>query len=1198
MTYEQIHNLFKQRYNQTNWKQFLGEAFAKSRLLATPETLTGIDSNVASQVQKLGYITLNENGIERQIAVYEVTLAQGIILERNRVGLRNLLRKYWKDIDAAFIAYHRPETPNWRFTYVSELTGYEADGEFVKIKTEPKRYTYVLGEGESTRTAAERFTAIATKSSKATLDDVKEAFSVEKLSKAFFDEYKKHYDIFCDFMVSKPNIRQTIFNGDEKGIRDFNKKLLGRIVFLYFIQKKGWLGVPAKSDWGKGDFNFLTNLFKNTKNPDLFYSELLSKLFFDTLNTKRKDDLIELVKGEPCRIPYLNGGLFEEDDKKHRNLIFPANLFKSLFEFFNQYNFTIYEDDPNDHTVAVDPEMLGHIFENLLEDNKDKGAYYTPKEIVHYMCQESLIEYLTTWFENKGYEVVGYIGFDKPDQPKLFSANEGRKGQMILEADNKATGKQIDRILIEKLLKKKLDDDDKKLIKKHSAEFHNALNSVKICDPAIGSGAFPMGLLHEIFTAKQTLHTFEHGNTKTFDASGVKLNIIQNSIYGVDIEKGAVDIARLRFWLSLIVDEEKPKALPNLDYKIVVGNSLVSKLGDDIIDIDWTLNETSHGLFGADLAKQKGDLLKKICKEQKEFFNPDSDKKKLAAEIRKLKIDLLITQLELMISTKGIETKPNGIGKKLAEQTELYLQTLGWKNSIKDLQKLKNKPELPLHFFDWKLDFPEVLNEMINPNFGFDIIVMNPPYIGEKGNKDKFQLVKQTGLGKFYQKKMDYFYFFFHEAINISKYNGFISAITTNYYVTATGATQLRNDLKTRTSITKFVNFGESKVFPSALGQHNLITFLSRKTIKNPTEVLTVNKKGLIDSQTLNNIFSKFDSDTTIQNLSKVKLFDGNESYIRIVTTGNLNSDNKIESILDRIKTKGTELGVICEVNQGLRTGADKVSPKHIAEYGENKNYDLGDGIFILKKNEVDSLELLPSEKKRIKNLFKNSDIDKYIVNERTNLKLIDIFWPNDRSINLKEYPNLIGHLKKFKTILEGRKENANGLDKAMAKGLYYFGAVRRKLDFSLPKIVSPQRSKRNIFGYTEKEWFASADVYYITDSSNKQNLKYILALLNSNLYYVWLCHKGKVKGNMLELYQKPLSETPIFQAPKNLQNRVVKMVDKIISQKQNNEDTTALELEIDNLVYKLYELTYEEVKVIDPKFSLSKAAYEAIKIE
>jgi len=694
MTQEQIHNLFKHGYNQVNWKQFLGETFVKARLLASPETLVGIDNNVAKQALKLGHILLDENGIERQISVYEVTLAQGIILERNRVGLRNLLRKYWKDIDAAFIVYQNTDSKKWRFTYVSELTGYDSEGEFVKIKTEPKRYTYVLGEGESTRTAAERFALIAKKANQATLVDVKEAFSVEKLSKAFFDEYKKHYDIFCDFMVSKPNIRQAIFNGDEKGIRDFNKKLLGRIVFLYFIQKKGWLGVPVASKWGEGNFNFIADLFDKCKNPDLFYSELLSKLFFDTLNSKRKDDLIELVKGQPCRIPYLNGGLFEEDDKKHRNLIFNAQLFKNLFNFFNQYNFTIYEDDPNDHTVAVDPEMLGHIFENLLEDNKDKGAYYTPKEIVHYMCQESLIEYLCT--------------------------------SLQIEAKEKEA--------ITNLLKKKEIDA---ILKPEIQNINKALDSVKICDPAIGSGAFPMGLLHEIFTAKQTLHAFEFGNTTKFDASAVKLNIIQNSIYGVDIEKGAVDIARLRFWLSLIVDEPEPKALPNLDYKIVVGNSLVSKLGDDIIDIDWTLNESSHGLFGAELALQKAELLKKLSKEQKEFFSPDSDKKKLAADIRNLKIDLLINQLQLMVTTKGIETKPNGNGKTIVKQTERYLETLGWKQQIEKLKKLKVKPEATLHFFDWKLDFPEVMNEQVTTNEGFDIVIGNPPYGAKLNATDK-----------------------------------------------------------------------------------------------------------------------------------------------------------------------------------------------------------------------------------------------------------------------------------------------------------------------------------------------------------------------------------------------------------------------------------------------------------------------------
>lgn len=141
ITQEQIQQMFKQGYNQADWIQFLGQTFAQAQLFAKTENLTGIDDKVASRALKLGYISLNENGIERQIAIYEVELAEGIILERNRVGLRNLLRKYWKNIDAAFIVYHNPEHKKWRFTYVSELTGYDADGSFKKIQTEPKRYT-------------------------------------------------------------------------------------------------------------------------------------------------------------------------------------------------------------------------------------------------------------------------------------------------------------------------------------------------------------------------------------------------------------------------------------------------------------------------------------------------------------------------------------------------------------------------------------------------------------------------------------------------------------------------------------------------------------------------------------------------------------------------------------------------------------------------------------------------------------------------------------------------------------------------------------------------------------------------------------------------------------------------------------------------------------------------------------------------
>ena len=983
MTQPQIKDIFNQRYNQTKWKQFLGQTFANAQLLSTPKTLTGIDINVASNAQNLGYILLDENGIERQIAVYEVTLAPGIILERNRVGLRNLLRKYWQNIDAAFIAYHRPESANWRFSYVSELTGYDAEGESIKIKTEPKRYTYLLGESESIRTAVERFERIIKKGSKATLDDVKEAFSVEKLSKTFFDEYKKHYDIFCKYMVSQPGIYQTIFNGDEKAIRDFNKKLLGRIVFIYFIQKKGWLGVPKNESWGKGDFNFLTNHFQNFQHPELFYQDFLSVLFFDTLNTKRPDDLIELVAGKPCRIPFLNGGLFEEENKNHRNLIFDTNLFKNLFNFFDQYNFTIYEDDPNDHTVAVDPEMLGHIFENLLEDNKDKGAYYTPKEIVHYMCQESLIEYLTTWFESHGYNIISYTSIGNPEQPELFPVNQGRQGQLELEIIVESESKQIDRILIEKLLKKNLDDQDQKLIKQYSAEFNQALDRVKICDPAIGSGAFPMGLLHEIFTAKQTLHIFEFGNTTDFNASGVKLNIIQNSIYGVDIERGAVDIARLRFWLSLIVDEPEPKALPNLDYKIVVGNSLVSKLGDDIIDIDWNIDQTAHGLFGHDLAKEQRLLLNKISQEQKEFFSPDSDKKKLSADIRNLKIDLLINQLELMVKTQdqGQETEPKAVNfkdkKNFVKATEEYYETIGWKNTITQLKKLKTQPELSLNFFNWKLDFPEVMNDQVVENVGFDIVIGNPPYVRQERLGQELKEILKKGFPHVANGTADLYVYFFALGLKIFKKKGVLFFITLNKFLKTKYGVELRNELANKYDIDLIIDFFELPVFQAATDSS--ITKIINSNNKSDTRYYPV--KTLINLNLFEITFGSYQK--VIKDKTEWKFINGKHNSIL----------GKVE--LDSIPLKEYTNN---KIYFGIKTGLNEA--------------------FELSKEEAEYL-LKTESKYLVKKFAKSTDITKYSLKNSNRYFLVTGY---DLDIKAK-YPSAFNYLKKFENKLIKRQD-------------------------------------------------------------------------------------------------------------------------------------------------------------------------------
>lgn len=1123
MTRDQIQHMFKHGYNQTAWKKFLGETFANANLLTTPEILTGIDSNVADKVFKLGYININEDGIERQIAVYEVELSKGIILERNRVGLRNLLRKYWKNIDAAFIVYHHADDSastargKWRFTYVSELTGYDSEGKFQKIQTEPKRYTYVLGEGESTRTATDRFFDIAEKGSKATLADIKNAFSVEKLSKSFFDEYKEHYTHFCDFMTERPGIQSAIFNGDEKAIRDFAKKMLGRIVFIYFIQKKGWMGVPAGSKWGEGDFNFLSGHFDNFQNKDLFYQNFLCPLFFETLNCKREDDLADYTKlgSGMCRIPYLNGGLFDEENVKYRNIVFDGRLFQNLFDFFNQYNFTIYEDDPNDQTVAVDPEMLGHIFENLLEDNKDKGAFYTPKEIVHYMCQESLIEYLTTWFEGRGYEVVLNTAIGKETSPELFPINEGKKGQLELVAPAADTGKKVDRTLIEKLLKKQLDTDDKQLVIKHADEFHTALDNVKICDPAIGSGAFPMGLLQEIFTAKETIWQFQHGNLKDFPASEIKLNIIQNSIYGVDIEKGAVDIARLRFWLSLVVDEEMPNPLPNLDYKIVVGNSLVSKLGDEIIDIDWSEKVTADAT-----KKLKKDIhlnLNKLYEKQKQFFKFSGDKKHLQQEIRNLKIDVLISQLNLDKYRYLEKNTSSGnlfemTAKEKIADTERKLKIASFDKILKDLQRIKEQPEKPLYFFDWKLDFPEILNENLNPNPGFDIVIGNPPYVdSENMIKNQPNLREHIALSYLSAKGNWDLYIPFHElAIRLIKNNGVKSYISPNKWLSIAYSAEFRK-LYTK-YLYKICNCNDVKVFDA--GVTPVISFFK----KTKTNYFRVDKVSL-----------NF-------NFNSIQTFYNNE--INENSLGILLSD--FSNILIKIKNiKGRFSDWInCE------------NP-----FTTNEAYRL---IEILSDNEIvnnDSFKLINT-----------GTIDPYIS-----------LWGLKNTTYLKskyQYPQA----------------------KLTDLKLYF---PKRIIQINSPKLIITGMRYLECF-FDELGKYIAGKSTIIVRSVKNNRFHFFCALLNSKLvsFYIKQSFSTLGIGGGVNFNKDIIEGMPLPNLTDKQTLKISDVCKDIISKKRQNIDTATLEQKIDNLVYRLYELSYDEVKVIEPEFSLSKEEYESIEIE
>ncbi|NBP70912.1 MAG: hypothetical protein EBU52_19515, partial [Cytophagia bacterium] len=517
---------------------------------------------------------------EREVGIFEVKLQPQVWIERNRVGLRSLLRQVYKyDVDGALIVFQQDH--KWRFSYVSEIR--TEDG---KKETEPKRYTYLFGKGESCRTAAERFDKL--KGKPIHLNDLYDAFSVEKLNKDFFKTYKEFNEKFWKYLAEPKNGYRKLFidkkyeevERQEKPIRDFTKKLLGRIVFLHFLQKKGWMGVPATNhEWKDGDARFMQNLFTNCKDKVTFHSKVLKTLFFKTLNTKRDNDIAHTSLGKNIRIPYLNGGLFDKDISFYNDIDFPVEYFSGLLDFFEQYNFTIDENDPYDSEVGIDPEMLGHIFENLLEENREKGAFYTPKEIVHYMCQESLLQYLRTHLPE----------CTEDDSPATIALqNFIRKGE---------TGDRTDR---------------KNFVVQQAKRIEKLLDNVKVCDPAIGSGAFPMGMLQEIYKAKTALDL-------TLDRTEVKKRIIQDSIYGVDIENGAVEIARLRFWLSLVVDEIEPQPLPNLDYKIMQGNSLLesfegvdlSSLGSDDNKEEQDILFAQKGQYeiGAEFSKTKQSLL-------------------------------------------------------------------------------------------------------------------------------------------------------------------------------------------------------------------------------------------------------------------------------------------------------------------------------------------------------------------------------------------------------------------------------------------------------------------------------------------------------------------------------------------------------------------------------------------------------------
>ncbi len=1010
------------------------------------------------------------------LEVFDITLDDHSKIAYSRVGIQHFLRSNEGMFNQqhAFLLFHYKDTKDkeWRFSYL-----YKADKK--KDSTSAKRFTYLMGKEHSSRTAVERFSKLLGSTDD---DALMEAFSVETLSKDFFNTYKKHYLKFCEFLYKNRtdnNLFDKYFSDrDDKEVRDYVKKMLGRIVFLCFLQRKGWLC---------GQQDFLQKVFTESKHQEHFLDVELEALFFAFLNTEpaNRESVFEkhnqeveadirwdksLLK-EWKEIPYLNGGLFEPDQIDFPKCTFPKEYFQELLDFFAQYNFTIDENDPNDAEVGVDPEMLGKIFENLLEDNKDKGAFYTPKEIVQYMCKESLIAYLTEGVQD--------------------TAQQEEIRQFVTTHQLPAWDQES------------------------CSSMEKKLQDVKICDPAIGSGAFPMGLLNELVALRETIDFARGGNIT--NRAELKRQIIQENIYGVDIEKGAIDIARLRFWLSIVVDSEKPEPLPNFDYKFVQGNSLISTYEGQYIDLN---KAQPHS------AKELMTKKKELAHLQKNFYNLTGEEKHAKEIEAKLKlIDILELQLGMELQKAKdnnsqqlslFEDMPAPEAHKKPVVTDKEVQKLI--DSLELMRKaytdgsksLAVKSSLRLNFFDWNITFSEVFEK----NGGFDIVIGNPPYI----NVEKLEKETKKHLFSDYSTckgRTDIYIGFIEKSTLLTNCKSTISFIIPYSFINQNYAQTSRELLLSKYSVQEIVDTSNYMIFANAVVK-NIILRIGKAKNENVKIKIADNKE----------CFESLDFKTKI---IKADLYR-NMKGCRFETGNAL-------SFLD-IKKKIDENSILFErlyfSGYGVRVNnkTDKNKPK---SFYLHSDYKMGYKAFVEGKN----IERF---------LYKQNGWFEYKPEEHYNAMFPELF-ENEKIMAI----NVVSKRLRF------AYDSSNVYNSHTIVNIVNLGKLRNATHISAKKALLTAR-------------LDLADLY---------PTKYILGILNSSLinwYFLQFLSEG------LHFFPEDAKRLPIASATTSQQRPIISLVDKILAAKKADAeaDTSAWEAEIDQLVYELYGLTEEEIKIVE----------------
>ncbi len=862
MTVTEIRNILENPYDRKVWKTFLQKQFTNNKLNAEDKTIVLSDKTISKQCLSLGNYEINEY---TKIGIFEITLNAKVNLSRNRVALRSLLKDITKQVAGAMVVFVQGD--KWRFSYISKRKAKNNETNTIEEKeTSPKRYTYLFGKGEKALTAAQRLLDLANKEVRnncLSLDDFENAFSVSVLTKEFYNELFQWYQWILTEDVGITFPRETIVRDDSREkLEEQIIRLITRLLFVWFIKQKG---LVPNDLFDKETLKKVLKDFKpnDSKNGN-YYNAILQNLFFATLNKSvterafakeannrdiktlyrysemfciKEKEILELFKP----IPFLNGGLFEcldkdsamdgikyhldgfsRNDKKakgqysHRAFIPNCVFFdeqKGLIPLLERYNFTVEESAPEDVQVALDPELLGNVFENLLgafnnetkeSARKQSGSFYTPREIVNFMVSESLQAYLQ--------QHIGNINLDG-----------------------------------------ELTDVQKK-------KTYDTLLKVKILDPACGSGAFPMGILNGIIAILEKI-----GVAETLDMYKLKLHLIENCIYGVDLQTIAAQISKLRFFISLIVEQKEKDpskenygviTLPNLETKFVAANTLIGlhkKQAQGNLFEDPRIESTKQEI----LAVRHEHFYAKTAKEKKQLREKDA---RLRSELVKL--------LE-----NNHEFAPEDA--KQVAQWNPYDQNAS----------------SPFFDAEW----------MFGVKDGFDIVIGNPPYV--QLQKEGGRLAKQfEKIGyKTFERTGDIYSLFYEKGTELLKTKGHLCFITSNKWMRAGYGESTRQFFAKNTNPILLVDFAGQKIFDSATVDTNIL-LLSKE--KNQQKTLACVVK-----------------DRVLNNLSVFTRHQGN-----ICAFNHANSWIILSDVEQRIREKVERVGTPLkkwniQINYGIKTG-------------------------------------------------------------------------------------------------------------------------------------------------------------------------------------------------------------------------------------------------------------------------------------